>query len=122
MKALRVIAVIGALALMLGEAYRSWGIGRPIAFWMDDILVGVMMIASAIAVSRPTIRTRAFFSAAWGCAAGMLYGSFFGKVFDPQRADPGNFNLGLLTALIGVAFLIAIIGLIASIRIDAPQS
>ncbi len=117
MKVLRVVAIVGALLLMLGEAYRSWGMGRPVAFWMDDMLVGSMMIVSAIAVGRPTVRTRAFFSAAWGAAAGMLYGSFFGKVFDPTRADPGNFSLGLLTSLIGVAFLISIIGLIASIRL-----
>ncbi len=120
MKALRIIAIIGALALMLGEAYRSWGVGRPVAFWMDDMLVGAMMIASAVAVGKPTVGTRAFFSASWGVATGMLYGSFFGKVFDPKNANAGNFDLGLLTALIGVAFVIAIIGLIASISIDPP--
>jgi hypothetical protein len=120
MKALRIIAIIGALALMLGEAYRSWGVGRPVAFWMDDMLAGAMMIASGIAVRNPTVRARAFFSASWGVASGMLYGSFFGKVFDPKNANAGNFDLGLLTALIGIAFAIAIIGLVASIRIDTP--
>ncbi|WP_034161274.1 hypothetical protein [Sphingomonas sp. ERG5] len=115
MKPLRIVAIIGALLLMVGEAYRSWGVGRPVAFWMDDMLAGAMMIAAAIAVRNPTRATRSFFSAAWGVSVGMLYGSFFGKLFDPTRSDPGNFSLGLLTALIGVAFLIAIAGLIASI-------
>jgi hypothetical protein len=117
MKTLRIIAVIGALALMIGEAYRSWGIGRPVAFWMDDMLAGALMIAAAIAVGRPTIGSRAFFSGAWGISVGMLYGSFFGKVFDPSSSNPGNFDLGVLTILIGIAFAISIAGFLASIRL-----
>ena len=115
MKILRVISIIGALLLMSGEAYRSWGEGRPVAFWMDDMLAGVMMIAAAIMVARPTRATRNFLSAAWGVAVGMLYGSFFGKVFDPASSNPGNFSLGILTALVGFAFFVSIAGLIASI-------
>ena len=115
MKQLRILSIVAALMLMAGEAYRSWGVGRPIAFWMDDMLAGAMMIAAAILVRRPTRATRSFFSAAWGVAVGMLYGSFFGKVFDPASSNPGNFSLGLLTGLIGFAFVAAIAGLIASI-------
>ena len=115
MKTLRILAIVGALLLMGGEAYRSWGVGRPVAFWMDDMLAGAMMIAAAIAVRRPTRATRSFFSASWGVAVGMLYGSFFGKLFDPAGANPGNFSLGILTALIGLAFAISIAGLVASI-------
>ena len=115
MKTLRILAIIGAVLLMAGEAYRTWGTGRPVAFWMDDMLAGAMMIAAAIMVRRPTRATHAFFSAAWGVAVGMLYGSFFGKVFDPAASNPGNFSLGILTALIGFAFIVSIAGLVASI-------
>lgn len=121
MKLLRVIAILGALALMLGEAYRSWGMGRPVAFWMDDMLVGGLLIASAILVARPTVARRAFFTGAWGIGVGMLYGSFFGKLFAPQDADPGNFDLGPLTALIGFSFAVSVAGMIASILLPANQ-
>ena len=122
MKALRIIAVTGALALMLGEVYRSWGADRPIAFWMDDMLCGALLIAGAIAVGRPTIGSRALFTGGWGVAVGMLYGSFFGKVFAPEDADPGNFDLGLLTALLGIAFVVAISCFVASIILpDDPN-
>jgi hypothetical protein len=117
MKALRIAAVVGALALMIGEGYRSWGAGRPIAFWMDDMLAGALMIVAAIAVGRPTIQSRAFFSGTWGISVGMLYGSFFGKVFDPASSNPGNFDLGVLTILVGIAFTISIVGMVASIRL-----
>ena len=122
MKQLRILSIIAALMLMAGEAYRSWGVGRPIAFWMDDMLAGAMMISAAILVRRPTRATRSFFSASWGVAVGMLYGSFFGKLFDPASSNPGNFSLGLLTGLIGFAFVAAIAGLIASILLPDERS
>jgi len=65
MRLLRVVAIIMALSLMVGEAYRSWGTGRPIAFWMDDMLMGSLLIGAAIAVGRETPRRRAWFSGAW---------------------------------------------------------
>ncbi len=115
MKTLRVLAIVAAIAVMLGEGYRSWGMGRPLHAWLDDMLAGTMMIAAAILVGRPTRARRSFFSAAWGVAVGMLYGSFFSKLADPGDADPGNFPVGLLTTLLGIAFVGAIVGLVASI-------
>ena len=121
MSAFRIFSIICALALMIGEAYRSWGVGRPIAFVLDDMLAGAMMISAAILIRTPTRATRSFFSASWGVAVGMLYGSFFGKVFDPASTNSGNFSLGLLTALVGVAFAISIAGLIASILLPDSE-
>ena len=115
MKLLRIIAVLLALSLMLGEAYRSWGAGRPVMFWMDDQIMGAMLIAGAWLMARPTPARHAFFAAGWGVNAGMLYGSVFGKVFAPETSNPGNFDMGLLTALIGLAFVTAIAGMIATI-------
>lgn len=115
MKLVRITGVILALMLMIGEACRSWGVGRPIAFVMDDMLAGTMMITAAVLVRQPTRITRAYFSSAWGVAVGMLYGSFFNKVFDPATATPGNISLPLLTGVIGVAFAVSVAGLIASI-------
>jgi len=120
-KALRLIAIIAAIVLMAGEACRSWGVGRSLHAWLDDMLAGSMMIAAAIMVGRPTRATRAFFSAAWGVAVGMLYGSVFSKLADPALADAGNMRVGLLTALLGVAFVLAVLGLIASILLPDPE-
>ena len=115
MKVLRVLAIVLGLSLIIGEAYRSWGAGRPIAFWMDDMLMGGLLIVAAIAVGKESWARRALFTGAWGVNAGMLYGSFFGKVFDPANSNAGNFDLGLLTALIGVAFATSIIGFTGSL-------
>lgn len=119
MKALRIIAVIGALALMIGEIWRSWGVGRPLMFVLDDQFAGLFMLVAAWAMKNDTIRNRAAFAAAWGVSAGMLYGSFFGKLINPASAQPGNWNLGVLTALLGVAFAISLGGLWFSIMLPA---
>ncbi|ATY31679.1 hypothetical protein [Sphingomonas psychrotolerans] len=121
MKLLRILSVLAALLVMTGEGYRSWGAGRPAVFWMDDMLAGTMMIAAAFLVGRPTFATHSFFSAAWGVAVGMLYGSFFGKLYDPASANPGNFSIGVLTWLLGLAFILSIAGLIASILLPNPR-
>jgi hypothetical protein len=84
MVALRTVAIIHALSLMIGELQRSWGAGRPLAFILDDQIMGAMLIASAIMVGTDTWRRRAFFSASWGVTAGMLYGSFFNKLLAPN--------------------------------------
>jgi hypothetical protein len=113
---LRIWAVVGGLSLMTGEAYRSWGAGRPIPFWMDDMLAGGFLLFAAWALRRVTSGSLATMAAAWGFASGMLYVSFFDKLFDPARTDPGNFAIGVLTILVGIAFATALICLLLSIR------
>lgn len=121
MKALRIVAVLLALSLMIGELWRSWGVGRPVIFVLDDQLMGGFLTGAAWAVGDQTIRTRTAFSAAWGVVTGMLYGSFFGKVFEPATAQAGNWDLGVLTWLIGVAFLTSLIGLWFSMTLPRPE-
>ena len=122
MKLLRIIAVLLALSLMIGELWRSWGAGRPIMFVLDDQIMGAMLIAAALMIRTDTFNRRAFFAAAWGVNAGMLYGSFFGKVFAPETTNSGNWDLGILTILVGVAFFTAVIGMIFSITLPCEDS
>ncbi|MEM7779515.1 MAG: hypothetical protein AAF697_03875 [Pseudomonadota bacterium] len=104
-----------ALSLMIGETIRSWGVGRPIMFVLDDFFMGGLLLLGAVLMARPTLTRWAIFVAGWGACAGMLYGSFFGKVFDPASSNAGNFDLELLTGLIGLAFVVSLLGLAGSI-------
>ena len=117
MKWLRILAVLFALSLMIGEVWRSWGVGRPVMFVLDDQLMGGFLLVAAWAVAKETVRNRIAFAAAWGANTGMLYGSFFGKVFAPEEAQAGNWDLGVLTWLIGLAFVVSLIGLWSSIAL-----
>ena len=115
---LAILRVLGgglALSLMIGEAIRTWETGRPWPFWFDDYWSGGLLLVGAILMARPTPLRSHLFIAGWAACLGMLFGSFFGKVYDPGGSDPGNFDLGFLTILIGMAFATALIGLVWSL-------
>jgi hypothetical protein len=118
---LRIVAVLLALSLMIGELWRSFGAGRPLVFVIDDPLMGALLLAGAWAVREDTLRRRALFAGAWGVNVGMLYGSFFGKLVAPEQTDAGNWDLGVLTLLVGVAFAVACAGLAASIALTTAR-
>ncbi|MDP1631420.1 MAG: hypothetical protein Q8L66_08370 [Caulobacter sp.] len=119
---LRIIAVIQALSLIIGETYRSWGAGRHWLFVVDDYWISALLLAGAFLVRRDGVSTRALFAAGWGANAGMLYGSFFGKLIDPASTNAGNFGVGLLTFLIGLAFTASVLGMIASILLPVTSA
>ena len=114
----RVWAALLGASSMIGETIRSWGQGRNLLFVLDDFLVGVPLVVTAILMSQPSVARRCAFSASFAASAGMLYGSFFGKLVDPSGPASSNIEVGLLTALIGFAFASSLLGLIASLRIS----
>lgn len=115
MKTFRYISIFLAVLLMAGEVFRSWGDGRHIMFILDDFFVGIFMIFAALRFTSDTPSRRATFAAAWGVAAGMLYGSFFGKLLADGPINSGNFDPGLLTGLIGICFAVSLLGLYLAI-------
>ncbi|MXP31190.1 hypothetical protein [Parerythrobacter jejuensis] len=112
---LRMLGAGLALSLMIGEAIRTWGTGRPFPFWFDDYWTGGLLLAGALLMARPTPFRSHVFVVGWAACLGMLFGSFFGKIYDPASANSGNIDLGFLTILIGMAFATAIIGLVWSL-------
>lgn len=85
------------------------------AFILDDQIMGAILISGAWMMQTPTPKRHAYFAVGWGIIVGMLYGSFFNKVFAPSLAQEGNWNLGILTFLIGIAFITSILGLIGTL-------
>ncbi|MEP2180242.1 MAG: hypothetical protein ABJI04_09925, partial [Marinomonas sp.] len=73
-------------------------------------------LVGAILMAKPTSFRSHLFVAGWASCTGMIYVSFFGKVFDPASVNSGNMDLGFLTLLIGMAFVTSCIGLIWSLR------
>jgi hypothetical protein len=100
---------------MVGELWRSWGADRPLMLVVDDQIIGALLIAGAWAMKRDTVRRSGFFCAAWGFSAGLLYPSFVGKVLAPEQIDAGNWNVPVLTVLVGLAFGVSVIGMVGSI-------
>jgi len=120
----RIWAILLGASLMIGEGIRSWGQDRHLLFVLDDFFIGVPLVLTAILLSKPTVGRRCAFSAAWAATAGMLYGSFFGKLIDDTNAAAAttNIEIGFLTALIGAAFVSSLIGLAGSIAAKTPAA
>ena len=120
---LRVLALLLGSSLVIGETLRSWGQGRPLAFVIDDYLIGGGLILAALCFRAESLRRRAAFAAAWGAVAGGLYGSFFGKLLDTTGAGfQSNIPDDLLTWLIGTAYATSLFGMIATIALREPRS
>jgi len=84
---LRFLGASLALSLMIGETIRSWGAGRHILSILDDFFMGGLLLAGAILMARPSSTRWGLFIAGWASCAGMLYGSFFGKVIAPASSN-----------------------------------
>lgn len=115
----RVLAVFLGLLLMCGELYRSWGMGRPIVFVLDDFAIGIPLVVTGLLMARDTFARRAAFAGAWGATAGMLYPSFFGKLIEPtpEAAATTNIPFDQLTIIIGIIFALSLAGLVASVAL-----
>lgn len=115
MNKFRTITILIAVIVIIGELYRSWGVGRPIMFVLDDVLMGTYLIISSLIFTKDTPTRRAFFASGWGMGAGLGYVSFFSKVENPEKTNFGNFEPSTLTSLVGIAFAVSIIGLATAI-------
>ena len=118
----RVWAALLGSSLIIGETIRSWGQGRNLLFVIDDYLIGVPLVLMAVLMAKPTITKYSAFAASYAATAGMLYGSFFGKLVNPDRPMSSNIEGGFLTFLIGLAFVSAIAGLAASLYMASKHS
>ncbi len=108
-------ALLGS-SLMIGETVRSRGQGRNLLFVLDDFFIGIPLVVTAILMAKPRMARRCVFFASFAASAGMLYGSFFGKLVDLSKPASSNIEIGLLPSLNGLAFASSLIGLGASLR------
>jgi hypothetical protein len=106
----RLAFALGIL-LPLGETVRRWGHWDTWIFWIDDFIIGALLLFGAWAVRRRQDYGMRVLAAGWGVAFGMLYPSFFNHLEQMAKPDVGRFPHRVLTAMIGVAFFGSILGL-----------
>lgn len=115
----RRLALIFGILLPVAETVRRWhqiSAGTHILFWLDDVLLGAMLLYAVWRTRGDATDGQRFLSAAWGCAVGMGYFSFFGKLLDPARMEPGPLSGVWVQAVIGIGLLLAVLALIGSLR------
>ena len=89
-----------------------------LAFWMDDILLGGLLLYGAWRTRRDVERGLPYLTAAWGFACGMGYGSFFGQLHDMQTqpVDVSGVSAALVFTIKGIALVVGVIALITALR------
>jgi peptidoglycan/LPS O-acetylase OafA/YrhL len=120
-RTLRLFTVLIAVVLMVGEGYRSWGAGRPIATWMDDMVLGALMIGAAWALRVETPRRRALFTGVWGIAVGAVFVSLISKLLDPASIVAGNLQVSVLIGALAIIFASSVVAFAASLVIPFKQ-
>ena len=118
-RALRLLGLLLALGLMGGEFWRSWGAGRPLPFVLDDFVFGGLLLAGVVAARPGSARGLRLLAAGFAGCAGMTYGSFFDKLMRPETMETGNWDGGVLTALVGLTFALGVAGT-AGALVGAP--
>jgi hypothetical protein len=85
-------------------------------FWLDDFLLGGFLLYGAWLTGKDVKNGRYFLAAAWGFACGMAYPSFFVQMTSLDKPDPAPIPSIWVAVIKGIFFLLAVLGLIGSLR------
>ena len=113
------LAVVAGVFLPLAETARRWHQLKQLSMWpacLDDILLGAFLLYAAWRMGRDQLAGQRFLAAAWGCACGMGYFSFFGQLARLDQPDPSALPSAWVVAAKGVMLLLAFAALIGSLR------
>jgi hypothetical protein len=120
--ALTALSYVLAVALVVAETYRSWGVDRPILTVIDDYVGAALLAWAAWLTRRPSERARRVVVAIWGVICGVSLSNFSIKLLMPDRMTPGNLPPMILQALVGAAFLLSLIALVAAVLLPRGKA
>jgi hypothetical protein len=120
----RRLAIVFGVLLPVLETIRRWrqlDEFRNWPSWIDDLLLGALLLYGAWRVSGNREKGARFLVAAWGATCGMAYSSFFNQLMSLDRPDPAPIPSVWVAAIKGVGFALAIAALVGSLRQDGPD-
>ena len=115
------LAILLALGLIIGETIRRYGEWGFWARWIDDYIMGLLLIIPAILVFKNKNFGEKLLIAGWSLTVGMTYGSFFSKISPNAKEFQTNIEANSLIFLIGLAFITSIIGLIWILLLESKN-
>ena len=114
----RRLAFVFGILTPLAETVRRWhqlGQLRYLPAWLDDYILGALLLYGAWRTGRDVRAGQRFLAAAWGFTCGLGYASFFIQL-EHLHDDPGPIS-GVWVALIkGVGVALALLALAGSLR------
>lgn len=111
----RAAYIVGVL-LPIAEVARRRTNFTPITSYVDDFIIGALLIIAARAAANRRPVGNALLVAAWGVLCGGLYYSFFGQLERGSDADVSGLPNMTVVVIKGLLYLVAIYALIQSIR------
>jgi hypothetical protein len=115
----RRLAVIFGVLTPLAETVRRWrqlGQISVLPFWLDDYIIGAMLLYGAWRTSKDIRSGRWFLAAGWGFTCGMAYSSFFAQLERLNEPDPAPIPSSWVAVIKGVGFALAILALVGSLK------
>jgi hypothetical protein len=110
---------IGALAfgvfLAVAETARNWGSWQWWPFWLVDFIAAGLLVTGGAMVVRRARGGGRVLCGAWGFTTAMFYGSFWSHVENAGRPADGNLEEGPLTVVIGIMWVVTIVGFALSL-------
>jgi hypothetical protein len=113
------LALVFGVLLPVIETIRRWpqlGQIQIWPFWIDDLLLGALLLYGWWRVLKHQDRGRPFLIAAWGVTCGMAYPSFFSQLMSLHEPDPAPIPSSWVAVIKGVGFVLAIFALLGSFR------
>jgi hypothetical protein len=107
--------VLGLLLPVLEAARRRTNFD-DIPGYIDDFLIGALLLWAARCVSRGDPHGRPLLTAAWGILCGGLWSSFFGQLQSARAHDISGLGNGLVVLIKGALYLVALAALYLSVR------
>lgn len=87
--------------------------------YIDDFLIGALLLFAARAVARQRRYGRALLVAAWGILCGGLWASLFGQLHRAGPHDISGLPNSVVVMIKLLIYVLAIIGLVLSVRHSA---
>lgn len=100
------------IALPVLEVMRRRTNFSDLAGYLDDFIIGALLVAAAFCASRGVGWGKRFLAGAWGIVCGGMYYSFFGQLHSASAVDVSglpNIVVVLIKAAIGVTAVAAFI-------------
>ncbi len=115
----RRLAIILGILTPLAETIRRWhqlGELSILPFWLDDYILGALLLYGAWRTGKDIRSGRRFLAAAWGFTCGMAYSSFFSQLANLNQPDPAPISSTWVAVIKGIGLALAILALVGSLK------
>lgn len=109
-------AYVVGIGLPLAEAARRRTDVSDLPAYVDDFLIGALLLLAARAVDRGRPHARALLAGAWGVLCGALYYSVFGQLANTEANDISGLPNGVVVGIKLVLYAVAIVALVLTVR------